>query len=142
MVVGSIWLGWGTYQYVTLFTCMMILSGIIHGWNANQIAALNRVAEALKTAANRPHFAWEFVVLEAPEANAFCLPGGKVAVLSGLFRYTANDAELATVVSHEIAHALARHGMERSSQSVIQACGGVIRHIIINTVIINADVDV
>ena len=39
MVVGSIWLGWGTYQYVTLFTCMMILSGIIHGWNANQIAA-------------------------------------------------------------------------------------------------------
>lgn len=91
--------------------------------NANQIAALNRVAEALKTAANRPHFAWEFVVLEAPEANAFCLPGGKVAVLSGLFRYTANDAELATVVSHEIAHALARHGGEQRSWEGLRTLG-------------------
>jgi predicted Zn-dependent protease len=57
---------------------------------------------------------WEFNVLQDEQINAFCLPGGKVAVFTGLFKVVGNDdGELATVLSHEIAHALAHHASER-----------------------------
>lgn len=61
-------------------------------------------------------FDWEFNVLQDPHVNAFCLPGGKVAVFSGLLPVAANDDQLATVMSHEIAHALAHHSSERIAQ--------------------------
>jgi len=71
------------------------------------------------------NFSWEFFVIDNPEeANAFCLPGGKVFVYSGLFKYVANDAELAAVMGHEIGHALARHGAERMSSGQLQQMGG------------------
>lgn len=71
------------------------------------------------------NFEWEFFVIDnEEEANAFCLPGGKVFVYTGLFKYAANDAELAAVVGHEIAHALARHGAERMSAGQLQQVGG------------------
>lgn len=58
-------------------------------------------------------FEWEFSVLESDRVNAFCLPGGKVAVYSALLDFVRNDDELATVLGHEIAHALAHHASER-----------------------------
>jgi predicted Zn-dependent protease len=58
-------------------------------------------------------FAWEYNVLASKQINAFCLPGGKVGVYSGLLPVTANDDQLATVMGHEIAHALAHHASER-----------------------------
>jgi predicted Zn-dependent protease len=59
-------------------------------------------------------FEWAFNVLQDEQVNAFCLPGGKVAVFTGLFKVVGNDdGELATVMSHEIAHALAHHASER-----------------------------
>lgn len=74
-----------------------------------------------------PGYQWEFFVIENDEeANAFCLPGGKVFVYTGLFKYTANDHELAAVMGHEIAHALARHGAERMSSGQLQQMGGQI----------------
>ena len=85
--------------------------------------SLNRVGEAIRKVAGKDDYQWEFVVLESQDANAFCLPGGKVAVYSGLFQFTANAAELATVVAHEIAHALARHGGERMSWAQLQQLG-------------------
>ena len=85
--------------------------------------SLNRVGEAISKVAQKDDYQWEFVVLDSEDANAFCLPGGKVAVYSGLFQFTANEAELATVVSHEIAHALARHGGERMSWAQLQQVG-------------------
>jgi predicted Zn-dependent protease len=91
--------------------------------NAAHNAALARVGQAVKTAAQKSDYQWEFTVLESPEANAFCLPGGKVAVYSGLFQYTANDAELACVVGHEVGHALARHGGERTSWETLKSLG-------------------
>ena len=94
--------------------------------NATYNSALARVGQAIKTAAEKPDYQWEFTVLESSEANAFCLPGGKVAVYSGLFTYAANDAELACVVGHEVAHALARHGGERMSWSTVQSVGGAV----------------
>ncbi|HWG44807.1 MAG TPA: M48 family metalloprotease [Gemmataceae bacterium] len=62
------------------------------------------------------HFDWEYNVIRSREVNAFCLPGGKVAVYSGLLRIVENDDQLATVLSHEIAHALAHHSNERLSR--------------------------
>jgi predicted Zn-dependent protease len=58
-------------------------------------------------------FEWEFNVIRSREVNAFCLPGGKVAVFSALLRVVENDDQLATVLGHEIAHALAHHSNER-----------------------------
>ncbi len=87
--------------------------------NQNYVSALNRTATNLTRAADADghKFDWEFIVVEDATANAFCVPGGKIAVLSGLYKYTANDAELATVVAHEIAHAIARHSGEQIATS-------------------------
>ncbi|MFA6929871.1 MAG: M48 family metallopeptidase, partial [Lentisphaeria bacterium] len=93
--------------------------------NKTYIESLNRVGEAISKVAQKDDYQWEFVVLESKDANAFCLPGGKVAVYSGIFQFTANEAELATIVSHEIAHALARHGGERMSMAQLQQIGSL-----------------
>lgn len=66
---------------------------------------------------------WEFNLLENDEANAWCLSGGKVAVYTGILPYTQTEAGLATVMSHEIAHAIARHGAERTAQSTLLQYG-------------------
>ena len=91
--------------------------------NRKQVAAVARVGRAISEAVDEEDFEWEFRAFESSQANAFCLPGGKVAVYSGLFRYVANDAELAAVVGHEIGHALARHGGERMTQGMLQNLG-------------------
>lgn len=67
-------------------------------------------------------FKWEFNVIESKQINAFCLPGGKVAVYSALIRIVENRDQLATVLSHEIAHALAHHSNERLTR---ESSGGV-----------------
>jgi len=73
----------------------------------------------------KPNFQWEFFVIDNDkEANAFCLPGGKVFVYTGIFKYIDNDDELATVMAHEIGHALARHGAERLSRGQLAQMGG------------------
>ena len=88
-------------------------------------ARVRRVGEAIARAANQPDFQWEFIVFEDDKnANAFCLPGGKVGIYTGLFKYINNDADLATVISHEVAHALARHAGERISQGTLAQIGG------------------
>ena len=86
---------------------------------------VRRVGQRIATAADRPDYKWEFVVIDDPKtANAFALPGGKVAVYTGLFPVAETEAGLATVMGHEVAHALARHGSERMSQQMgIQALG-------------------
>jgi predicted Zn-dependent protease len=80
-------------------------------------ALVQRVGRRIAAAAKRPDYQWEFRVVEKDEANAFALPGGKVAVYTGILKYTQTDAGLAVVMGHEVAHALARHGAERMSRS-------------------------
>jgi metalloendopeptidase OMA1, mitochondrial len=81
-----------------------------------------RISEVAK--ADMPDAQWEFVVFESKEANAFCLPGGKVGIYTGILPITKDDAGLATVMGHEVAHAVARHGGERMSQAMgLQALG-------------------
>jgi predicted Zn-dependent protease len=70
-------------------------------------------------------FEWEFNLVEDNQINAWCMPGGKVVVYTGLLPVTQNEAGLAVVMGHEIAHALALHGNERVSQGLLQQFGGV-----------------
>ena len=91
--------------------------------NVDQQALLQRVGTAIKAASGVTDFEWEFNVLESDTVNAFCLPGGKVAVYTGMMSQFANEAELACVVAHEVGHAIARHGGERTSWSYLEALG-------------------
>lgn len=68
-------------------------------------------------------YEWEFVLTHDSTANAFCLPGGKVVVYDGLLPYTKNENELAVVIGHEIAHAVAKHSNERISQEMVLSMG-------------------
>jgi len=70
-------------------------------------------------------YAWEFNLVESPEVNAWCMPGGKVVVYTGILPVTQNETGLAVVMGHEIAHAIAQHGAERMSQGLLQELGGV-----------------
>jgi len=91
-------------------------------------AQVKRIGQRIATVTEQayaPGYQWEFFVIDNnEEGNAFCLPGGKVFVYTGLFKYAANDDELAAVMGHEIAHALARHGAERMSAGQLQQVGG------------------
>ena len=70
-------------------------------------------------------YAWEFNLVESKEVNAWCMPGGKVVVYTGILPITRDDAGLAVVLGHEIAHAIAEHGGERMSQQLLTQFGGV-----------------
>ena len=81
---------------------------------------VHRVGRKIAEAANKPEYQWEFAVIQDDKmVNAFALPGGKVAIFTGILKHTKDDAGLATVIGHEVAHALQRHGVERMSRSII-----------------------
>ncbi len=69
-------------------------------------------------------FQWEFNLVRSDEVNAFCMPGGKIVVYEGLLKYASTDDELATVMAHEVAHAVAKHANERMSQELMRQYGG------------------
>jgi predicted Zn-dependent protease len=80
-----------------------------------QYAEVQRVAKRIEQVAarDRPAFVWKVTLLRKNEANAYCLPGGKIVVYTGILPVTGNDAALATVLGHEVAHATAEHAAER-----------------------------
>lgn len=94
--------------------------------DADANALLQKVGKkiAAVAAGDMPNAQWEFVLFESKEANAFCLPGGKVGVHTGILPITKDEAGLATVVGHEVAHAVARHGAERMSEAMVMETGG------------------
>jgi predicted Zn-dependent protease len=93
--------------------------------NAKWNAAVVRVGRAVADSVNRPDYSWEFQCFASDQANAFCLPGGKIAVYDGIFQHMDNDAELAAVIGHEVAHATARHGGERMTQAMAVSAGAL-----------------
>lgn len=98
--------------------------------NKAQTQRIRNIGKRIAIAANRKDFNWEFNLVDDKQVNAFCMPGGKVVVYTGILAIAKNDDQLATVMSHEIAHALARHGAERMSQQYVsnslQTLGNVI----------------
>ena len=70
-------------------------------------------------------YKWEFHLVENEEVNAWCMPGGKVVVYTGILPVTQNETGLAVVLGHEIAHAIAEHGNERMSQALVAQLGGM-----------------
>jgi len=85
---------------------------------------VRRIGERLAQAAKRPDYQWEFAVIDDPmQINAFALPGGKVAVYTGILPVAQDSDGLAVVMGHEIAHVIARHGAERMSQGLAQQLG-------------------
>ena len=84
---------------------------------------VGRVGTRIAEATGRKDLQWEFKVIEGQQVNAFALPGGKVAVYTGILPITRDDAGLAAVLGHEVAHAIARHGAERLSQDMLVQVG-------------------
>ena len=90
--------------------------------NAKWNSIVKRVAARISRAADemdQPGFDWETHLIEKDEPNAFCMPGGKIAVYTGILGVAKNEAGLAAIVGHEVAHAVARHGAERMSQQLL-----------------------
>lgn len=89
-------------------------------------ALVQRVGQRISSVVSLPYAEWEFVMFRMDDTpNAFCLPGGKVGVYTGILPLTLNEAGLATVVGHEVAHASARHGGERMSHALLVELGGM-----------------
>src|SRR3989442_12539641 len=84
---------------------------------------VTRVGHRIAQATDRSDYQWEFKVIDDKQVNAFCLPGGKVAVYTGILPVTRDDAGLAAVLGHEVSHAIARHGGERVSQGLLVQTG-------------------
>lgn len=81
---------------------------------------VQRVGERIARVSGHPDYQWQFTVIDDPKTiNAFALPGGKVAVYTGLLNLHLTDDELAAVLGHEIGHAIAQHGRERMSQALL-----------------------
>jgi len=71
-------------------------------------------------------YKWEVNLVDDPQMNAFCMPGGKIVYYTGLLKVTTTDAEIAAVMGHEISHALANHGAERMSMAYGQQLGAIL----------------
>ena len=104
--------------------------------NAEQTAMVKRVGNRIQTAVERycrenycteklAGYQWEFNLVEDPNVNAWCMPGGKVVVYTGILPLTRSEDGLAVVMGHEIAHAFAKHGAERMTHSLIVEMGGI-----------------
>ena len=103
--------------------------------NTEEAAMVQRVGRRIQDAVERyfaehnmsaelKGYAWEFNLVESKEVNAWCMPGGKVVVYSGILPVAGDEAGLAVVMGHEIAHAVAKHGNERMSQALVTQLGG------------------
>ena len=130
LIPGSSMLALSAQEYGTFLKENKISS------NPEQTATVKRVGTKIQQAVEsyfagiglESHLAdyhWEFNLVEDPQANAWCMPGGKVVVYSGILPITRDDAGLAVVLGHEIAHAIAEHGNERMSQGLISQMGGM-----------------
>ncbi len=102
--------------------------------NATQTAQVERVGKRIAAATEaylKSHggeseikdFSWEFNLVQSSDLNAFCMPGGKIVVYEGLMQIISKDDELAVVLGHEVAHAVAKHSNERMSQQVLAQYG-------------------
>lgn len=88
-------------------------------------AAAERYLNANGYAGYLTDYRWEYNLVKSPEVNAWCMPGGKIVVYTGILPITKTEAGLAAVMGHEVAHALANHGQQRMSAGQLQQLGAV-----------------
>ena len=101
--------------------------------NTKESKKIKEIGQKIAKVVNRKDYKWEFNLVNNKEKNAFCLPGGKVVVYTGILSVAKNDDQLATVMSHEIAHALARHGAERMSTGMLSQGVQVLGNIVLGS---------
>lgn len=99
-------------------------AAIVNKVSTRIIAAVKQYYADLGKTSELDGYAWEINTVQSAEANAWCMPGGKIVVYTGILPITQNEASLAVVIGHEVTHALAKHGKERMSQGLIQQFGG------------------
>lgn len=113
------------------------MSSASRSTNSNRSAMVTRVGQRIAAAtelylrengmeSELANFAWEFNLVNDNQVNAFCMPGGKIVVYEGLMNLVASEDELAVVVGHEVAHAVAKHSNERMSQQMLTEYGAQI----------------
>ncbi len=93
--------------------------------NAEWTAMVNRVANRIAKASGE-NFQWEYVLLESNEVNAWCMPGGKIAVYTGIMPVLQTEGALAAVLGHEVAHATRRHGKQRYARAMKENILGLV----------------
>ncbi len=96
-------------------------------------ALLRRVGRRIARASGAEGLDWEFIIIEDKSANAFALPGGKVAFYTGILPLAEDEAGVAVVMGHEVAHVLARHGAERLSQSRMLSIGKTVLSVVLSS---------
>jgi len=92
--------------------------------NKEWTAMLNRVAPRIAKASGE-NFDWEWTLIESPEVNAWCMPGGKIAVYTGIMPVLKTEAALAAVLGHEVAHATKRHGKQQYARAAKENIAGL-----------------
>ena len=117
-------------QYGQFLSENKVLNGTKDATRVENIGTKIKVAaERWLTANGRAdyltNYQWEYKLVESKEVNAWCMPGGKIVVYTGILPIMANDAGMAAVMGHEVAHALANHGQQRMSAGMLQQLGGV-----------------
>ena len=116
-------------QYNQFLTENKVISGTAEANKVVSVGTKIKVAAEKQLNANGQQgylkdYQWEYKLVESKEVNAWCMPGGKIVVYSGILPITKNDAGLATVLGHEVSHALANHGQQRMSAGLLQQLGG------------------
>jgi len=116
----------GTELELGATTYQDILSESQLSTDTKVVNRIRTIGQRIARVTGKSDYEWEFNLIGNDKTvNAFCLPGGKVAVYTGIMKLASTDAELATIMGHEIAHAVARHGAERMTQLLLVELGGI-----------------
>lgn len=119
---------------LTEYKTFLTSSAVVSPSNSNA-AMVKRIGQRITSAITKYYtglgqssvldgYQWEYNLVDSKDVNAWCMPGGKIVVYTGILPITQNESALAVVMGHEITHALAQHGNERMSQGMIQQLGG------------------
>lgn len=116
-------------QYGQFLTENKVISGTTDAKKVETVGTKIKVAAERWLNANGHQgyladYQWEYKLVDSKEVNAWCMPGGKIVVYSGILPITKDEAGLATVLGHEVSHALANHGQQRMSAGLLQQLGG------------------
>lgn len=118
-------------EYNTTLSKAKVVSGTAQAKSVNNVGlriknAANKYYTSIGRGGDLANYKWEFNLIQDKQLNAWCMPGGKVAVYTGILPITKDDTGLAVVMGHEVSHALAGHGNERISQAMVAEYGGAI----------------